>query len=90
MRDYIRAKYRMVVDIDLAAFFDNVNHDVLMRLLGQRIRDKRVLRLIGRYLRAGVIENNQWQATPKGVPPRRPAIAVAGQYRAARAGRLPD
>jgi len=68
VRDYIRAKYRIVVDIDLAAFFDSVNHDVLMRLLGQRIRDKRVLRLIGRYLRAGVIENGQWQATTQGVP----------------------
>ncbi|TAN48043.1 MAG: group II intron reverse transcriptase/maturase [Methylococcaceae bacterium] len=68
VRDYLRARYRMVVDIDLAAFFDSVNHDVLMRLLRQRIRDKRVLQLIGRYLRAGVIENGQWQATPRGVP----------------------
>jgi len=68
VREYIRAKHRMVVDIDLAAFFDNVNHYVLMRLLSQRIRDKRVLQLIGRYLRVGVIENGQRQATPKGVP----------------------
>lgn len=68
VRDYLRAKYRIVVDIDLAAFFDSVNHDVLMRLLSQRIRDKRVLQLIGRYLRAGVIENGQRQATPRGVP----------------------
>lgn len=72
VRDYIRSKYRMVVDIDLAAFFDNVNHDVLMRLLSQRVLDKRVLQLVGRYLRAGVIENGQSQATPKGVPQRGP------------------
>jgi RNA-directed DNA polymerase len=68
VRDYIRAGYRSVVDIDLAAFFDSVNHDVLMRLIGQRMRDKRVLRLIGRYLRAGVVANGQWQATTQGVP----------------------
>lgn len=43
----------IAVDIDLAKFFDTVNHDVLMNLLGQTIADKRLLRLIGRYLRAG-------------------------------------
>ncbi len=59
VRDYIRAKYRTVVDVDLAAFFDSVNHDVLMRLIAQRVTDKRVLKLIGRYLRAGVMENGQ-------------------------------
>lgn len=68
VRDYVKAKHRHVVDLDLAAFFDNVNHDVLMHLLQRRIKDKRVLALIGRYLRAGVIENGQWQATPQGVP----------------------
>lgn len=68
VRDYIRARHRMVVDIDLAAFFDSVNHDVLMRLIAQRVTDKRVLHLIGRYLRAGVMENGQRQATPRGVP----------------------
>jgi RNA-directed DNA polymerase len=68
VRDYIRAKHRYVVDLDLASFFDSVNRDVLMHLLGRRIRDKRVLQLIGRYLRAGVIENDQWQATTQGVP----------------------
>ena len=44
----------IAVDIDLAKFFDTVNHDVLMNLLGPTIADKRLLRLIGRYLRAGV------------------------------------
>ena len=68
VRDYIRAKYRFIVDIDLAAFFDSVNHDVLMRLVAKRVKDKRVLKLIGKYLRAGVIENGTWQATPMGVP----------------------
>ena len=68
VRDYFRSGYRWVVDIDLAAFFDSVNHDVLMRLLARRIRDKRVLKLIGRYLRAGVMVDGVKQPTPLGVP----------------------
>ena len=58
----------MVVDIDLAAFFDSVNHDVLMRLVAQCVKDKRVLQLIGRYLRAGVEVDSVKQPTPVGVP----------------------
>ena len=44
---------RIAVDIDLAKFFDTVNHDLLMSLLGRTIADKRLLGLIGRTLRAG-------------------------------------
>jgi group II intron reverse transcriptase/maturase len=43
-----------VVDMDITKFFDHVNHDILMNRIGKTIRDKRVLRLIGAYLRAGV------------------------------------
>ena len=43
----------VAVDLDLAKFFDTVNHDVLMNLLGRTIADKRLPALIGRYLRAG-------------------------------------
>ena len=68
VREDIRSGNRIVVDIDLAAFFDSVNHDVLMRLLAQRVRDKRVLKLIGRYLRAGVIIDGVRHPTPLGVP----------------------
>ncbi len=68
VREYIRAKHRFIVDIDLAAFFDSVNHDVLMRLLAKHVKDKRVLQLIGRYLRAGVVENGEQHATVMGVP----------------------
>ena len=55
VQTYIEGGYRIAVDIDLAKFFDTVNHDLLMRLLGRRIRDKPLLSLIGRYLRAGVL-----------------------------------
>ncbi len=68
VREYFRWDFRTVVDIDLAAFFDSVNHDVLMRLVAQRVKDKRVLRLIGRYLRAGVEVDGVKQPTPLGVP----------------------
>ena len=68
VREDIRSGNRIVVDIDLAAFFDSVNHDVLMRLLAQRVRDKHVLKLIGRYLRAGVIIEGVKHPTPLGVP----------------------
>ena len=68
VREYFRQGYKKVVDIDLAAYFDSVNHDVLMRLVAQRVQDKRVLRLIGRYLRAGVEVDGVKHPTPLGVP----------------------
>lgn len=54
VREYIRQGYRIAVDIDLAKFFDTVNHDLLMHLVSKKVHDKRVLALIGRYLRASV------------------------------------
>jgi group II intron reverse transcriptase/maturase len=57
-----------VVDIDLQSFFDEVNHDLLMHRVAQVVRDKGMLRLLGRYLRAGVLEDGVVKATPCGVP----------------------
>ena len=57
-----------VVDIDLKSFFDEVDHDILMYRVAQVIRDKRMLRLIGRYLRAGVYEGGVVSKTFRGVP----------------------
>jgi RNA-directed DNA polymerase len=68
VREYIREGYRIAVDLDLSKFFDTVNHDVLMHRVARRVRDKRVLRLIGKYLRAGVVVNGRLQHTPQGVP----------------------
>ncbi len=64
----IRAGYGWVVDMDLEAFFDRVNHDRLMVRLKSRTKDARVLRLINAYLKAGVMVNNSRQATTMGVP----------------------
>jgi len=71
-RDHIAAGHRWTVDLDLEKFFDRVNHDVLMHRLGRRIEDKRLLALIGRYLRAGLLEGGvatpRTEGTPQGGP----------------------
>lgn len=64
----VKDGYRIAVDIDLAKFFDTVNHDVLMNLLGRTIRDKRLLGLIGRYLRAGVLVGEHVEPSEVGTP----------------------
>ena len=68
VKQFIGQGFRVAVDTDLSKFFDKVNHDVLMVRVARRVKDKRVLRLIGKYLRAGVMVNNRLQATPAGVP----------------------
>ena len=65
---YVREGYTVVVDVDLEKFFDRVNHDVLMDRLGRRIADRRVLRLIRHYLRAGVLVNGVVQERHDGTP----------------------
>jgi RNA-directed DNA polymerase len=71
-REYIEAGYRWVVDIDLEKFFDKVNHDRLMARMKTRIADKRVLRLVNEYLKAGamidgVVVRNE-EGAPQGSP----------------------
>lgn len=65
---YVEKGKRIGVDVDLSKFFDRVNHDLLMTLLGKKIRDKSLLKLIGKYLRAGAIENGCWLECREGVP----------------------
>lgn len=69
---YVQQGYTWVVDIDITAFFDHVHHDLLMHRIGAVIRDKRVLKVIGRYLRAGVMVNgvviDNAEGTPQGGP----------------------
>jgi group II intron reverse transcriptase/maturase len=65
---YVREGKDWVVDIDIARFFDVVNHDILMRRVAAVIRDKRVLRLIGRYLRAGVLAEGVVARSAEGTP----------------------
>jgi RNA-directed DNA polymerase len=63
---YIGEGYRIAVDLDLEQFFDRVAHDVLLPRVARKVRDKRLLSLIGRYLRAGVLVGDFIQATAVG------------------------
>lgn len=76
----IQAGYRIAVDLDLAKFFDNVDHDILMARVARRISDKRLLALIGRYLRAGVLINDALQPSELGTLASRPPLAAVGQH----------
>ena len=67
-REHVAAGYRWVVDMDLEKFFDRVNHDILMSRLARRIEDKRILRLIRRYLQAGMMEEGLVSARSEGTP----------------------
>jgi RNA-directed DNA polymerase len=67
-KEYIEAGYNWTVDIDLAKYFDTVNHDKLMRLLSGTIKDGRVLSLIRKYLQSGVMINGVVIETEEGTP----------------------
>jgi RNA-directed DNA polymerase len=69
---YVQSGRRWVVDVDLEKFFDRVNHDVLMARLAKRVEDRRLLRVIRRYLEAGIMADGvvveRHEGTPQGGP----------------------
>ena len=71
-RSYVVEGKRWVVDLDLEKFFDRVNHDILMARVARKVKDKRGLKLIRRYLSAGLMEggvaNARTEGTPQGGP----------------------
>jgi RNA-directed DNA polymerase len=71
-RQHMAAGYRWAVDLDLEKFFDRVNHDVLMARVKRKVKDRRVLVLINRYLQAGMMEGGlvspRTEGTPQGGP----------------------
>ena len=71
-REHVAEGRTIVVDIDLEKFFDKVNHDILMARLGRWVGDKRMLRIIGRFLRAGLMQDgvcvSREEGTPQGGP----------------------
>lgn len=65
---HVREGWDWVVDLDIAKFFDRVNHDILMARIGRTIRDRRVLKLIGKFLRGGVMVEGVVVRVHKGTP----------------------
>ena len=74
-----------VVDLDITKFFDHVDHDILMGRVAQVIRDKRVLHLIGKYLRRDALVDARGKGQHEGHAAGRAAIAAAGQHLPGRA-----
>jgi len=69
---YVQEGHEVVVDVDLEKFFDRVDHDILMDRLSKRVSDKQVLRLIRKYLNAGIMDGGvvieRYEGTPQGGP----------------------
>lgn len=75
---YVEEGKSWVVDIDIERFFDTLNQDLLMARVARVIRDKRVLRLIGRYLRAGALVGARWEPSKAGTPQGGPLSPLLG------------
>jgi RNA-directed DNA polymerase len=71
-KEYVAEGRAIVVDVDLEKFFDRVNHDILMARLARRVSDKRLLRIVRRFLEAGLMQDGVWidrhEGTPQGGP----------------------
>jgi group II intron reverse transcriptase/maturase len=63
-----RRRVSWILDLDLKSFFDNISHEKLVQLIEKRIADPRVLRLIQKWLKAGVMEDGVWSETEAGTP----------------------
>lgn len=68
VRDYAEEGYRFAVCLDLSKYFDTLNHELLMNKLREKIHDKRVIELIKKYLKSGVMENGVVTKTEEGSP----------------------
>lgn len=76
--DYITEGYRWVVDMDLEKFFDTVNQSKLIQVLSNTVKDGRVVSLIHKYLRAGIMVNGMFEESKEGVPQGGPLSPLLG------------
>ena len=63
-----RKKVNWILDCDIRGFFDNLSHDSLLKFVQHRVADRRILRLIQKWLKAGVLEEGEWKDTEMGTP----------------------
>lgn len=75
-KEYVNTGYTEIIELDLEKFFDTVNHDYLMSLLSRKITDKRLLRLVRKYLRAGIMTGSITIAMESGTPQGSPLSPV--------------
>ena len=75
---YITDGYLWVVDMDLEKFFDTVNQSKLIQLLSHTVKDGRVVSLVHKYLRAGMMEGGMFHASALGVPQGGPLSPLLG------------
>ncbi|MGW8254681.1 reverse transcriptase domain-containing protein [Klebsiella pneumoniae] len=76
----VRTNVNWVLDADISQFFDRVSHEWLIRFTEHRIGDRRVIRLIRKWLTAGTSEEGQWRATEEGTPQRCGHLTAAGKH----------
>ena len=74
--EYLNDGYEWIIDIDIEQFFDKVNHDKLIQILREEVNDSRVLNLIRKYLKAGVMDKGIVKATETGVPQGGPISVI--------------
>lgn len=77
-REYVEEGYVYVVSMDLQSYFDTVNHSKLIEVLSRTVKDGRVISLIHKYLKAGVMEDGGFRATTEGVPQGGPLSPLCG------------
>jgi len=68
VQQHVQSGYRWCASVDLKSFFDEIPHDLILRLIRRRIADERLITLVARALKAGVIVDGQFEKTPKGAP----------------------
>ena len=68
-----------VIDADIKGYFDNVSHEWMLKFLAHRINEPRLLKLLGKFLKAGYLEDGILFATEKGTPQGRPHLAGTGE-----------